>query len=186
MPVLKQTQDQQERRREIFPESLFVYDPQTDTYTCPAGQTLRRRKYWNQRKAFEYVTARGVCQQCSLRVQCTRSQTNGRTLKRHERQELLDNLRVQAQSPPSRRDIQVRRHFMERSFAYGTRFGLKRARWRGLWRVQIQDYLVAIVQNIQLLIAHAWPKPRAALAPLCQSPCGPWDVAFTSCSAKTI
>jgi len=186
MPVLKQTQDQQERRREIFPESLFVYDPQTDTYTCPAGQTLRRRKYWNQRKAFEYVTARGVCQQCSLRVQCTRSQTNGRTLKRHERQELLDNLRVQAQSPPSRRDIQVRRHFMERSFAYGTRFGLKRARWRGLWRVQIQDYLVAIVQNIQLLIAHAWPKPRAALAPLCRSPCGPWDVAFTSCSAKTI
>src|SRR2546430_3523541 len=186
IPVLKQTQDKQERRREIFPESLFVYSPQTDTYTCPAGQTLRRRKYWNTRKAFEYVTARGVCRQCPLRVQCTRSQTNGRTLKRHERQELLDNLRVQAQSPPSRRDIQVRRHFMERSFAYGTRFGLKRARWRGLWRVQIQDYLVAIVQNIQLLITHAWPKPRAALAPLCQSPCGPWDVAFISCSAKTI
>src|SRR5215510_8441767 len=62
-----------------------------------------------------------------------------------------------------KRDIQIRQHFMERSFAHGTRFGLKRARWRGLWRVQIQDYLIAIVQNIQLLIAHAWPKPRAAL-----------------------
>jgi len=52
---------------------------------------------------------------------------------------------------------------MERSFAHGTRFGLKQARWRGLRRVQIQDYLIAIVQNIQLLIAYASPRPRAAL-----------------------
>jgi len=164
IPVLKQTQDQQERRRRIFPESLFVYDPQTDTYTCPAGQSLRRRKHWVERQAFEYVTARGVCQQCRLRVQCTRSQSAGRTLKRHERQEILDNLRAQAQSRSAKRDIQIRQHFMERSFAQGTRFGLKRARWRGQWRVQIQDYLIAVVQNIQLLVAHAWPKPRAAVA----------------------
>ena len=30
--------------------------------------------------------------------------------------------------------------------------------------MQIQDYLIAIVQNIELLLAHAWPKPRIALA----------------------
>jgi len=164
IPVLKQTQDQQERRREIFPESLFIYDPQRDTYTCPAGQTLKKRKHWAERKAFEYVTARGVCQRCHLRAQCTRSKSAGRTLKRHERQDILDALRLQAQSRAAKRDIQIRKHFMERSFAYGTRFGLKRARWRGLWRVAIQDYLIAAVQNIQLLVAHAWPRPRAALA----------------------
>jgi transposase len=164
IPVLKQTQDQQERRRTIFPESLFLYDSQTDTYTCPGGQTLRKRKHWADCQAFEYVTGRGVCQRCRLRVQCTRSQTNGRTLKRHERQEVLDQLRAQAQSRSSKKDIQIRQHFMEGSFAYGTRFGLKRARWRGQWRVQIQDYLVAIVQNIQLLIAHGWQKPRARFA----------------------
>lgn len=164
IPVLKQTQDKQERRRKIFPESLFIYDPQTDTYACPGGQTLRKRKHWKERKAFEYVTARGVCQQCPLRIQCTRSESSGRTLKRHERQEILDNLRLQARSRSSKKDIQVRQHFMERSFAHGTRFGLKRARWRGQWQVQIQDYLIAVAQNIQLLIAHAWPKPRAAVA----------------------
>jgi transposase len=164
IPVLKQTQDKQERRREIFPESVFLYDAQTDTYTCPAGQTLRRRKHWVDRKAFEYVTARGVCQRCPLRIQCTRSQSAGRTLKRHERQEILESLRLQAQSRSSKKDIQTRQHFMERSFAHGTRFGLKRARWRGQWRVQIQDYLIAAVQNIQLLIAYTRPKPRATLA----------------------
>ncbi len=164
IPVLKQTQDQQERRRKIFPESLFVYDPQTDTYTCPAGQTLRRRKHWVERKAFEYVTARGVCRQCPLRIQCTRSESGGRTLKRHERQEILDILRAQAQSRGAKRDIQIRQHFMERSFAQGKRLGLKRARWRGRLRVQIQDYLIAAAQNIELLIAHARPEPRAVLA----------------------
>lgn len=164
MPVLKQTQDQQERRRKIFPESRFTYDSQNDTYTCPAGQTLSKRKHWVDRKAFEYVTPRGVCQQCSLRAQCTQSESGGRTLKRHERQELLDRLRAHARSPAARRDIRIRQHFMEGSFAQATRFGLKRARWRGQWRVQIQDYLIAIVQNIELLIAHAGPKPRIALA----------------------
>ena len=164
LPVLKQTQDQQERRRKIFPESRFIYDPESDTYKCPAGQTLHKRKHWVDRQAFEYVTAKGVCQKCSLRAQCTQSESGGRTLKRHERQELLDHLRAHARSAVARRDIRIRQHFMEGSFAQATRFGLKRAHWRGQWRVQIQDYLIAIVQNIELLIAHARPKPRAALA----------------------
>ena len=86
IPVLKQTQDKQERRSKIFAESKFVYNCETDTYTCPAGQPLRRRKHWVERKAFEYVTSRGVCQQCALRLQCTHSQSAGRTIKRHERQ----------------------------------------------------------------------------------------------------
>jgi len=163
MPVLKQTQDQQERRRKIFPETEFIYDPQSDTYKCPGGQTLTKRKHWAERKAFEYVTAKGVCQACSLRAQCTQSESGGRTLKRHERQELLDRLRAHARSAVARRDIRIRQHFMEGSFAQATRFGLKRARWRGQWRVQIQDYLIAIVQNIELLIAHARPKPRVAV-----------------------
>jgi len=91
-------------------------------------------------------------------------QSAGRTIKRHERQEILDSVRSRAQSRWAKRDIKVRQHFMERSFAQGTRYGLKRARWRGRWRVQIQDYLIAIVQNIELLIDHARPKPRAVMA----------------------
>ena len=43
---------------------------------------------------------------------------------------------------------------MERSYARGTRYGYDRARWRGLWRVQIQEYLVSAVQNIQVLLRY--------------------------------
>jgi len=43
---------------------------------------------------------------------------------------------------------------MERSFARATRYGFDRARWRGLWRVQIQEYLVSTIQNIQVLLRY--------------------------------
>ena len=43
---------------------------------------------------------------------------------------------------------------MERSFARGTRYGFDRARWRGLWRVQIQEYLISAVQNIEVLLKY--------------------------------
>ena len=43
---------------------------------------------------------------------------------------------------------------MERSYAYGKRFGYKRARWRELWRVSIQQLLVATVQNLMKITKH--------------------------------
>lgn len=43
---------------------------------------------------------------------------------------------------------------MERTFAHGTRYVLQRSRWRGLWRVQIQEYLTASIQNILALLRN--------------------------------
>ena len=52
---------------------------------------------------------------------------------------------------------------MERSFARAKRYGFDRARWRRLWRVSIQEYLTAAIQNIQVLIIHG-TKPRKSTA----------------------
>ncbi len=60
----------------------------------------------------------------------------------------------QANSREAKRDIRTRQHLMERSYARGTRYGYKRARWRRLWRVQIQEYLTAGIQNIMVLLRH--------------------------------
>ena len=64
-----------------------------------------------------------------------------------------------SQSRRSQNDIRKRQHLMERSFAQASRYGFDRARWRRLWRVQIQEYLVAAVQNIKILIGH-FKEPR--------------------------
>jgi len=76
-------------------------------------------------------------------------------------------MREAARSAPARRDLQTRKHLMERSFARSQRYAFDRARWRGLWRMQIQDYLICAIQNIQVLIRQAgqprkWAAARAS------------------------
>lgn len=45
-------------------------------------------------------------------------------------------------------------------------YGFDRAGWRGLWRMQIQNYLICAIRNIQVLIRQAEKpcKPAAAKA----------------------
>ena len=68
----------------------------------------------------------------------------------------------QASSAKSKKDIKTRQHLMERTFAQATRYGYQRARWRRLWRVQIQEYLTAAIQNIKILLKDV-KEPATAM-----------------------
>jgi len=78
----------------------------------------------------------------------------GRTVNRHLRQDDLDVMIEQSRSRISKSDIKKRQSLMERSFARGKRYGYDRARWRGLWKMRIQEYLICAVQNIQVLLSR--------------------------------
>jgi hypothetical protein len=62
----------------------------------------------------------------------------------------------------ARRDRARRRHLVEGSFADAKRHHFKRSRWRRLWRQQIQDWIIAAIQNIKLLIKKAPDGPPSA------------------------
>ncbi len=51
---------------------------------------------------------------------------------------------------------------MERSFAQAKRHGFEIARWRRLWRVQIQECMVAAIQNIRIFLNHYKEQREAA------------------------
>ena len=136
IPSLGETQRGTGRQKGIFPKEEFHYDPDADTYTCPAGHLLKRRMYNRKRNTYEYKASSVACAGCALREQCTRSK-DGRTLKRHRRQDALDSMLATAGSREAKRDIRTRQHLSERSFALSTRYGYKRARWRRLWRMEI-------------------------------------------------
>src|SRR4030067_2949397 len=93
---------------------------------------------------------------------CTKNKA-GRTIKRHLRQEELDYMRALAGTAVSKNDIKTRQHLMERSFARAKRYGYDRARWRGVWRGRIQEYLTAAIQNIEILLKYG-TDPRIAVA----------------------
>jgi transposase len=145
----------------IFPESAFRYDGNTNTYVCPAGQTMKPRRLHPKRRTWEYVAGKKVCLACKLRSQCTQA-SYGRTTHRHEHQELLDRARIQAHSIEAKRDRLRRKHLVEQSFAdAANNHGFKRSRWRRLWRQNIQDYMIAAIQNIRILISNVGGKGLA-------------------------
>ena len=73
--------------------------------------------------------------------------------------------RAQAKSPAGLRDRARRKHLMEGSFAdAANNHGFKRARWRGLWRQQIQDWLIAVVQNLRILMRKGGKLGTGAVA----------------------
>lgn len=157
IPALEETHKGSGRKKGIFPREAFKYNPETDTFTCPAGQTLKRRMYNKKRKHYEYKAPSKICARCELREQCTHAK-DGRSVKRHARQEELDIMLEQAKSKSAKRDIKCRQSLSERSFAWSTRYGYKRARWRREWRMEIQDFLIAAIQNIIVLIKQ--PRNR--------------------------
>ncbi len=154
IPSLEKTHRGSGRQKGIFSKEAFTYHPETDTFTCPAGNTLKRRNYNKKRNHYEYKAPSEICAQCEIRKQCTRSK-DGRSLKRHIRQDELDIMLTYAQSQEAKRDIKTRQHLSERSFARSKRYGFKRARWRRLWRMEIQDFLIAALQNILILANHS-------------------------------
>ena len=153
---------QQDHYDGIFPDTAFAYQAQDNTYRCPASQVMKPRRLHPQKRTWEYHLPKGVCARCELRAQCTRSKT-GRTIHRHEHQSLLEQARAQAHSRAALMSRRRRQIIVELSFADATNnHGFKRARWRRLWRQQIQDWLIAGIQNIRILLSRSVLKKAAA------------------------
>ena len=162
IPDLRQAALKRTQIRSIFTDDQFLYDPQSDRYICPAGNLLKCKSLHIRRASSDYGAPKKVCAACELREQCTKNKS-GRTVKRHLRQSELDAMREKSSSAKSKRDIRIRQHLMERSFAKATRYGFDHARWRGLWKMKIQEYLTCAIQNIQTLIKHG-TRPKKAMA----------------------
>lgn len=157
IPSIEESHRGSGRRKGIFSKEEFIYNSDTDTFTCPAGKMLTIQKLKKKRKHYEYKAPSKACNECHLKDKCTRSKA-GRTLKRHARQDELDAIVKRTKSRECKKDLKTRQHLSERSFAQSTRYGYKRARWRTLWRMEIQDFLIATIQNIKVLINQ--PKGR--------------------------
>ena len=152
------------RRGRFFGPERFQYDAERDEYICPAGQRLHRSDRRPQKGAVRYYATRGTCEACPLRPHCTKGRR--RQIARHACQEAIDWAAGCVSQAERRRLMRRRKVRAEGSFADATaRHGFKRARWRRLWRVRIQNLLIAAVQDIRKLLRYArWPRVAGAQA----------------------
>jgi transposase len=152
------------KERGNFPIERFSYEASCDRYRCPAGHYLTRLQDRPEHQHVVYrISQPLLCAECPLRAQCTKGK-EGRTLIRHYDQPLLDQQRQEALGPAGRYSRKRRKHVAEGSFADANRHGSKRARWRRLWRQQIQSWMICAVQNLKMLLAkRAKERPKAAV-----------------------
>ena len=140
-----------DQRTPYFGASRFTYDPETDTYRCPNGQTLRRETAKYTEGTIVYRTDQGVCNACSLKPQCTSSR-EGRRIHRRIDEDYLDRVRAYHQTEPYQKAMRKRQVWVEPIFAEAKVWhGMRRFRLRRLWRVTSEALMIASVQNLNLL-----------------------------------
>jgi transposase len=130
----------------------FRYDAECDTYACPAGETLARQSVRASERMVAYKAPPGVCRACRFRGQCSPTGKE-RGLRRSFDRGYLDEAQRWLKTEEGKRRFGQRKVYVETVFALAKdRHGLRRAQWRGKWKVQIQVWLTAAAMNIKKLV----------------------------------
>jgi hypothetical protein len=162
-------------REGYFHKREYAYDPQTDSYRCPAGQIIVYRGT-NRMGYREYASDPGQCRQCPQRTRCTQSQNAQKLLTRHLWQHFKEQIDAHRLTDLGKRLYAPRKETVERSFADAKQLhGHRYARFRGLAKVQAQCLLSAACQNmkkIALLLARRAAALFNAKFRLCRAPTG--------------
>ncbi len=132
-----------------FAKDRFSIDLETDTVTCPTGVTvaIRRHKDGSGTAAFK-----DACATCPLAEQCTAS-PSGRVVNVGRNEAALSAARARQRDPAWREDYRATRPKVERKLAHlmRRRHGGRRARVRGITRVDADFALLAAAHNLDRL-----------------------------------
>lgn len=143
------------RKQGKFGYEQFTYDKSRDGYICPAGATLHKTHEGISTRAYSYRCPRATCEACAYFKDCVTSEVHGRLVTRNieaDEVEWADGCLSRAQR---RRLLHRRRYKAEGSYAdAANNHGFKRARWRGLVWMQVQNLMIAAVQNLRKLLRH--------------------------------
>lgn len=153
-----------------FHVTRFTYAPNTDTYTCPQGQTLRylhtSSKGESRNRARIYGGA--PCSACPMRAQCT-TYKKGRRITHNPHHNTLVAQRQLQEQPGNPEKLKRRGAIVERIFGWAKQgLGIRRFSRRSLNAAQAQWSLTCLTMNLhtlQRLGAQFTPKATRCPAP---------------------
>lgn len=148
-----------------FTKDAFVYDAETDAYTCPAGERLsfRYESLEKGRQKRHYKHSAAACRDCQLRAQCTVN-TAGRRISRWIDEHLLEAMRERVHAKPQM--MRRRRELVEHPFGTLKR-GMQQGYFlcRGLTKVRGEMSLSILAYNLKRVFNILGVEPMlAALA----------------------
>ena len=160
---------QREALRDPYHKEAFRYDEATDSYRCPAGQTLtfRGEKHRTHRPVMRvYRGVAAVCRACPAFDACTQDQRQGRALEIGPEDTRLRQHRALMASEQAKSQYRQRQELPEPVFGIlKEQHGARRLLLRGLDNVRAEWSLLAAAFNLRTL-GRAWqarPLPERAL-----------------------
>jgi transposase len=139
----------------------FTYQPDSNTYRCPAGEQLNYVGLNVRNRAHAYIGSSKRCGACSQKAQCTTGRYKYLAIHIHE--SVRQRARQLSQTPEFAK-AQRQRKKVEALFAeLKNQIGLRRLRLRRMKFVREQFWLAATVQNIKRLVRFL-SQPAAPLA----------------------
>ena len=157
---------------DAYHKDRFTYDPSSDTFTCPQGQSVPFRglmaRARGQPPARRYRAAKAACDACPVRAACTTSTTKGRTITIGPDDAVLRAHRAVMATAAARTAYRRRKTLPEPAFGIlKEQQAARRFLLRGLTNVQAEWALLATAFNLRTL-ARVWrsidrlPHPTAA------------------------
>lgn len=134
----------------LFGKEQFVYDPETDTYTCPAGETLAFRFDTIEKERHIRYYKTSACNKCPLKEKCTRNK-EGRRITRWVDEYILEETQARVQAHPE--IMKQRQQLVEHPF--GTiKFWWDQGHFlmRGLAKVKAEFSLSTLAYNIRRVL----------------------------------
>jgi hypothetical protein len=149
-------------RKDIWGREHFQWLPDEEAYRCPAGQKLKRYANQQNSRRILYRAPRGSCAACAFRELCTPSGRE-RTIGRSWGQEFVEAAEERLASPVGKQRLVERKIYAEGAFGLAKELhGLRRTRFKGRRRVQIQLWLTAAAMNIKKVVNSTTSSPRPA------------------------
>ena len=150
--------ESQENRAKRPYHNDFSYDANTDSYTCPLGQTLKflETRCVVKKEVRVYSGLGAVCRLCSSFGVCTKNRYRGRELLIGPYDTLLRKHRNWMATPEAKIAYQRRKELSESTFGIiKEQMGLRRFLLRGLNNIKAEIFMVATAFNLRTLY-RAW------------------------------
>src|SRR5260370_30164393 len=146
----------------FFGPERFTYQPESNSYRCPAGQQLTYGGRSMRNRTYAYIGTRKRYGACALKTQCTSGAF--RFLAIHMDEPARQHARELANTPEFAK-AQRERKKVEALFAeLKHQIGLRRLRLPRLKFVREQFFLAAAAQNIKRLVRFL-SQPTTAVVP---------------------
>lgn len=152
-----------------LPPSVFIFQPETNRYVCPAGKLLRPQGCHDNKKrglvTYRYEAKFSDCQPCVRKSECCpENQSRGRAILRWEESAAVQAFRQKMETEQARASYRRRGRVVEFCHAWiKSKLGLRQFHVRGLRKVQMEMLWACLTYNLQhwIRLQKLQPAPAA-------------------------